>query len=106
MENLLPIKSKWLNKILHTPIVLTIISFTIGTVFLGLHLVDTTSLSIVIIGFYYVLLAIVVNLLFLLALIVLSFIYRKHQKEILMRTAWILINIPIVIIYMFIIFGL
>lgn len=106
MENLLSIESKWLNKILHTPIVLTIISFTIGTVFLGLHLVDTTSLSIVIIGFYYVLLAIVVNLLFLLALIVLSFIYRKHQKEILMRTAWILINIPIVIIYMFIIFGL
>lgn len=58
--------------------------------------------TIAILGFFYLLFAIPVNLIVLLILVVSSFIYSKYQKAILIKASLLLINIPVAILYFYI----
>ncbi len=78
------------------------ISLALGTIALLLF-IALKSTSLLIIGFYYVELAAAFNLFALGALIIFSFIEKKHQKTILMKTSIILVNIPIALFYYWVI---
>lgn len=91
-----------IQQILKIPFWTASISFLFGTIIMLLYLINEDD-KLVVLGFLYVAVASVINLAILLAMVALSFIHREHQKAILENTATILINIPIAIIYFFII---
>ncbi len=90
--------------ILQIPVVATVISFVIGSVFFGLYITGNESENIFVFGFFYVIIAVIINLVILLILIALSFIHKEHQNIILLRTSLLLINIPVAVLYMFLMF--
>lgn len=95
---------KYINEILKMPLWTFSISFGLGTLILLLYLVDKNRTEYVfIIGFFYVLAAIVLNFAMLLLLIVCAIINKEYRLQILERTSLILINIPIAILYFFIV---
>jgi len=94
----LPIQIQWL---LSMPVQLFKISFIIGTLLLFLFM-GFKEMGIALVGFYYLLLAIAINLLALAVFVVFSFIELKYQKLILLRASIMLINIPIAYLYYYI----
>ena len=96
---------KYYKELLQIPVWTAAVSFIIGTLLFGLHMVNIRNDGILFIGFFYVLIAIIINLIVLVIMVTLSFIYRNHQTEILKYASILLINIPIVILYLFLIFS-
>ena len=74
-------------------------SFGIGTLFLLLHLLFPKEADILIWGFLYVLLAIVLNCFSLLILLILYIGNRLERETIAIRIMIVLANIPIAILY-------
>lgn len=102
-------KPKYINEILKTPLWTFIISFGLGTFILLLFLVCMVNKDnpdkVIITGIIYVFAATVINLALLLFLIVCAIIHKEYRKQLLERTAVMLLNIPIVILYLFIVTG-
>lgn len=98
-------KPEYYKELLQIPIWTAAVSFIVGTLLLGLYKVDDHNEKILIIGFYYVSFAFYINLIVFLIMVILSFIYRNHQTEILKHASIQLINIPIAILYLFLIFS-
>lgn len=104
---------KKIQVILRLPIITALISFVIGTTLFLLYwmtfdlktTVFNQDISLPIIGLFYVVIAFVFNGLLLAALIIFSFIYRHYQFTILKYAAVILINIPITILYIYLLFN-
>ena len=88
------------------PVWTALISFTIGTFLFLLQFVVASSVkdNIWIIGLFYIIIAFIINLVVLLAMIIMSFVRKEQQKEILINTSIQLINIPIAILYLYILF--
>jgi len=80
------------------------ISFVFGTILFLLYLIERND-EIIICGFLYVVAAVVINLAILLAMVALSFIHREHQRSILLHTLVLLLNIPVAVVYLFILFN-
>ena len=78
---------------------LAIGSFIIGTLLLILHLLNPTG-DLLAIGFFYVLLAIVVNLIMLVRLSYLAFTQKNHQDYFIIKILILLANIPIAFVYL------
>ena len=99
-------KPKYIDEILKMPLWTFIISFSIGTILLLLFLIDKNNSNVLITGFLYVLLAIPINFALLLFLIVCAIVHKECRKQILERTAVMLLNVPIAILYFFIVTGI
>lgn len=82
---------------------LALTSFGIGTIFLILHLSFPLVDQIAIIGFVYVLLAIVLNGIALLYLLYHFIVNRFERETIAIRILILLANIPIVFLYLHIV---
>jgi len=77
---------------------LALISFIIGTLILILFYF-TENLIIALIGFFYLLLAFVINATFLFGLIVKLFSKKSNKKQVLISIGIMLTNIPVAIFY-------
>jgi len=79
---------------------LALFSFTIGTVFLIMHLIFPDIVQIIIAGYIFVLLAALLNLLALLYLLYQFAIYQFYRETIAVRILILLANIPIALLYL------
>lgn len=95
---------KYYKELLQVPVWTAAISFVIGTFLFGLYKVDDHNEKILIIGFYYVVFTFLINLVVFLIMVILSFVFRNHQIEILKYASIQLINIPIVPLYTFLLY--
>lgn len=75
-------------------------SFGIGTAFLLLHLVFPKSVYILIVGYFYVVSAVLVNGISLLYLIYQFAIHRFNRETTAIRILILLSNIPIALLYL------
>lgn len=82
---------------------LAIGSFTIGTILFILHQIFPNESYIFIVGFFYVLLAILLNSLVLLNLLYQFIINEAERETIAIRILILLANIPIALLYFFIV---
>lgn len=79
---------------------LALVSFLFGTLFLILHLLFPKAVQIIIMGYIYVLLAILINFCTLLFLIYQFAAYRFYRETIAIKILILLINIPIALLYL------
>ena len=80
-----------------------LISFIIGTILLSFYLYFDKSEAVVNIGLYYVIIAFLFNTFLLLILVINGFAYGNSQLESLKTCGLILLNIPITILYLYLI---
>jgi hypothetical protein len=90
------------NLLLAVPKWLFNISLCIGTIVFLLTLLPGTLKFMFVIGSCYIGIAVVINACVFLGLIFSSFAYSHHQKNILMSACILLGNIPIALLYMWI----
>lgn len=83
---------------------LAICSFAIGTLLLLAYKAIPYNDNVFIIGFFYLLFAIVINTIMLLYLIFLCFILPDERENLALRIILLLCNIPISILYLYFIF--
>ncbi len=81
------------------PLFLAGASFAIGTVLLLLCLVANQESNYYELCFYYVGCSFCINAVAFVGLMVSSFFYRSHQNQIIGNTMVLLINIPVIILY-------
>ena len=85
------------------PLRIFLLSFTLGSMlFAGYQLLKSETL--LVIGFFYVMAAVAFNLLTLIVFLVMCLQYNQFSVLILKKTAILLLNIPIAIIYFVLIF--
>ncbi|MBB6238196.1 hypothetical protein HDC90_002825 [Pedobacter sp. AK013] len=77
-------------------------SFAFGTTILLIFLLSKYT-PLVAVGLYYVLAASVINVLILLTLLIQFLYYKEHRKKILVTITIMLLNIPISLLYFFIV---
>lgn len=82
---------------------LAITSFGIGTLLLMLYLLFPETVLLIYAGYFYVLLAILINGITFLHLFYLFIIYRLHREVIAIRMLLLLANIPITVLYLYIV---
>lgn len=89
------------------PIWTALLSFGFGTLLLLLYIVSSeeNQEDLLYIGLVYLLAAFIINVVVMLIMIALSFIHKNRQREILINTSVQLLNIPVAVIYFFIIFS-
>lgn len=80
-------------------------SFGIGTLLLVIHLCIPNSFEILVTGFFYVLFAILVNGITLFYLLYHFIINRIERETIAIRILILMANIPITLIYIYIVFN-
>lgn len=93
-----------MQAVLQIPFWTFLISFTGGTVLFLLQLVNINNDGIVFIGFYYVLAAFAINVVVLIAMLICAIQYKQYSNLILRHTSLILLNIPIAVLYIFLLF--
>jgi len=104
MMNLLQIaRDEYGEFVSRIPIWLFNITFGIGTLILVLALVSSGCDAILIIGSFYTLIALIINAVAFVLLMILSFAFTSHSNVIRLNTLLLLINIPVAILYIFII---
>ncbi len=96
----LPYQILWLKQI---PIWLFGISFLGGTILLATYLMNPKSENYISIGLSYLILSFLVNSIVFIGLAIASFIYKQYQTIILARATLLLVNVPVAIIYFFIV---
>lgn len=83
---------------------LAIGSFGIGTIILGLHFLFPHKDDILILGFFYTLFAILINGITFLNLLFQFFIKPKEREDLAIKMLIMLANIPIALLYIYIVF--
>jgi len=78
------------------------LSFGIGTLILLLHL-SIKDEMIIGIGMLYLVFAFFLNASVFGSLIICSFLFKEYQKQILLQAAILLINIPVAILYLYVV---
>lgn len=84
---------------------LAFVSFSIGTILLALQKILPFNIEIIIMGFIYLLFAILVNGIMLFNLIYHFIIFPKQREYIAIKILILLANIPIAILYILIVFN-
>lgn len=79
------------------------ISFIIGTLLLIAHLIFKSAFIILLIGLFYVYLAVFINLIVLLFLIISLITNPKNRKSTIIKILIVLLNVPIAVAYFLII---
>jgi len=79
-------------------------SFTIGTLFFTAYLTAPSD-KVLRLGFMYVLIAILMNSAMVLLLLIGAFLFKPYKQRLLKTTLLIIINIPIAISYVWILFN-
>lgn len=92
-------KLKWLMEF---PVWVLGISFTIGTLLLAFYLVGD-NYGIVMWGFLYVVMAFGINLSVLIAYALLGYALAEYRQQLMERAALLLVNIPVAILYYYIV---
>lgn len=87
------------------PVWLFFISLGIGTVLLIGGVLFPGIDLLFMIGFFYTLTAVTINAIAFVALMFLSFVYTCHANQIRINTMLLLVNIPIAILYIYILFS-
>jgi hypothetical protein len=108
---------KRIRTIVLIPIVASGISFIIGTIIFLLYYIEKNSPAtnidgyiqrpgefLIYIGAAYTFTAFVINSILLLVLAICSFIYREYRFTILKYTSLLLVNIPVVALYLYLLF--
>lgn len=85
------------------PVYLFLISLAIGTLLLLLHFA-IPQVNFLVAGFIYLLIAAAVNIIMFGCLVIYSFVYWKYKWAILLHACLLLVNIPIAVVYIYIIF--
>ena len=85
--------------------VTALFSFVLGTILLALHLYLKQP-KLLIIGFYFTLIAIFINSIVLLIILILAIINIRYRYELLKTSGILLLNIPIVVFYIYIVLEL
>jgi hypothetical protein len=83
---------------------LAIGSFGIGTLLLILHFILPEYGFLYFIGYFYLIIAFLVNLLVFLNLLLQYFIKPKERKDLTIKMLIMLANLPIVLLYLYIVF--
>ena len=91
--------------IIRAPAWIAGLSFVIGTLLFVFQIMNLGFSDLMIIGFVFVIIAFIINLTALGILLLLAYIHRKYREKILIHTFLLLINIPIAILYLFILFN-
>jgi len=86
--------------------IITFLSFIIGTSTLTLYLYFDNSNTISNFGFYFVIIALIINTLLLIINIIAILIDSKHREGLIKTYGIILSNIPIVILYFYIVLSI
>ena len=81
--------------------IITVLSFLIGTIILVLYFIPIQGIDfeIILTGYFYVIITIIINLIMLIGLIISIFSFQNYQKYLLKRIGFLLLNIPITILY-------
>jgi hypothetical protein len=79
------------------------VTLGINTVLFLMALINIDNEFLVTIGFFCVVIVLVINAITFLSLIIFSFIYKFYQRSIIINSLILLANIPIALLYMFII---
>ncbi|MCO6148681.1 hypothetical protein [Flavobacterium sp. NRK1] len=88
-----------ISQLLRLPVWFFGISFTLGTIMAALDIY--TSIDILFaIGFLYVIIAGFINASMFGTLVICSFIFKEYQRNFLQNAAILLINIPVLILYL------
>lgn len=95
---------EWIKLLHRMPVVTFFISFALGTLILVLYMANENE-QVLIAGFFYVLFAFLINFVVGLVMIAIAFTHRKYQKTLLQNTCLMLLNIPITILYIMILFN-
>lgn len=103
METYQDIKDKRVDLLLAVPKWLFNVTLGINTVLFLQALINISNEFLVTIGFFCLVIVLVINTFTFLVLIVFSFIYKYYQRSIAINSLILLANIPIAILYMFII---
>lgn len=81
-----------------------ITSFALGTLILFAFLLTGQSDDWLILGFFYTLIAIIVNFCVLVYMCFCAAAFPEHRQQILLDTAILLINIPVTVFYIYVVF--
>jgi hypothetical protein len=96
---IMPIEIQWMLKL---PVQSFLVFFGTGTSLLLLFIL-TEFLWILLFGYIFVAVAVVCNLILFCIQVLNSFIFKKYQAKILLHTAVILINVPVALLYFYIV---
>lgn len=88
------------NFLNYFPLILATVSFGIGTAIMVLYFISNDQSYYTEIGFYYLLLALLINGTAFLGLLLGSYFYKQQQLELLKKAFILLINIPISLLYL------
>ncbi|WP_418604260.1 hypothetical protein [Hwangdonia sp.] len=86
--------------------IVAFLSFIIGTTTLSLYLYFDNSNSIGSFGFYFVIIALVINMLLLVVNIIAIAIDSQHRSELIKTSGIMLLNIPIAVVYFYIVISI
>ena len=90
--------------LLNIPIWIFLISFSGGTFLFLLYLAGNND-SIFMAGVFYLAAAFIINAIAFVAMVISIFFYYDYWQIILLRAALLLVNIPIALLYLFILLG-
>jgi hypothetical protein len=82
-----------------------LISFSFGTILFLIQLVLSNSVDLLVLGFIYVIIAAFINLIFVIALFVEMFLRPLMAEELMITLGILLLNIPIAMMYLMILFN-
>ena len=99
---LLTQKKTNMNNLINTSKAIAFLSFVIGTILFALKLSIITSLSFIYFGMIFIIVATIVNTISLIALIFLICGYTDQRLELIKTCGIILLNIPIALLYFYI----
>ena len=91
-----------MNNLINTSKAIAIISFIIGTILFAIQLSFNTPIIFIYLGVIFIIVAIVVNTISLLALIFSLLGYTNQRLELIKTCGIVLLNIPIAVLYFYI----
>lgn len=86
--------------------IIAFLSFIIGTIIVSLYLYFNNSNAIGSFGFYFVIIALIINMLLLVVNIIAIIIDGTHRAELIKTCGIMLLNIPIAILYVYIVISI
>jgi len=86
--------------------IIALLSFIIGTITFSLYLYFDNSNTIGSFGFYFIIIALIINMLLLVVNIIAIIIDNEHREELIKTCGIMLINIPIAILYFYIVISI
>lgn len=102
-ENILPSR---VEQIMHLPKWIFSISFILGTILFAINFLEGNRNSyLTIIGFFYVSITLFINIITVGVFAICAYVFPDYQNEIMSKTAILFINIPISILYCYLVFS-